>query len=405
MNNSLKGIKVLDLTRVLAGPYCTQMLGDLGADIIKVERPGGGDDTRGFAPPFVKNDKGVETDLSAYFCGANRNKRSITINLSTKEGQELIKKILAECDILVENFKTGTLEKYGLGYHDLKLEFPKLIYCSITGFGQTGPYASRPGYDGLIQAMGGVMALTGEPEGEPMKVGVPIGDLMAGMFASVGILAAVRHQINTGKGQFIDIGMLDTHVAWLANQGMNYLSTDKNPDRLGNQHPNIVPYQVMPTSDGYIVLSIGNDPTFERFCKLSGEEQLIDDPKFKTNADRVSNREFVTNTLNEITKKHTSEWWLLELEKQKIGCGPINTLSEVFSDPHVKARGMIVKMDHAKTGNAPLKLIANPIKMQETPPSYRLSPPLLGEHTEEILSEKIGLSLDEIKILKDQGII
>lgn len=405
MNNSLKGIKVLDLTRVLAGPYCTQMLGDLGADIIKVERPGGGDDTRGFAPPFVKNDDGEETDLSAYFCGANRNKRSITINLSTKEGQGLVKKLLSECDILVENFKTGTLEKYGLGYNNLKSDFPKLIYCSITGFGQTGPYASRPGYDGLIQAMGGVMALTGEPDGEPMKVGVPIGDLMAGMFASVGILAAVRHQINTGEGQFIDIGMLDTHVAWLANQGMNYLSTNKNPDRLGNQHPNIVPYQVMPTSDGYIVLSIGNDPTFERFCKLSGDEQLIDDPKFKTNADRVSNREFVTNTLNEITKKHTSSWWLTELEKQKIGCGPINTLSEVFSDPHVKAREMIVEMDHTKTGKAPLRLIANPIKMQETPPSYRLSPPLLGEHTEEILSEKIGLSLDEIKNLKDKGII
>jgi crotonobetainyl-CoA:carnitine CoA-transferase CaiB-like acyl-CoA transferase len=253
--------------------------------------------------------------------------------------------------------------------------------------------------------MGGVMALTGEPEGEPMKVGVPIGDLMAGMYASVGILAAVRHQINTGEGQFIDIGMLDTHVAWLANQGMNYLSTGKNPARLGNQHPNIVPYQVMPTSDGYIVLSIGNDPTFERFCKLSGDEKLINDPKFKTNAARVSNREFVTNTLNEITKRNTSEWWLTELEKQKIGCGPINTLSEVFSDPHVKAREMIIEMEHAKTGKAPLKLIANPIKMQETPPSYRLSPPLLGEHTEEILSEKIGLSLDEIKILKDQGII
>ncbi len=405
MNNSLKGIKVLDLTRVLAGPYCTQMLGDLGADIIKVERPGGGDDTRGFAPPFVKNDDGEETDLSAYFCGANRNKRSITINLSTKEGQGLVKKLLSECDILVENFKTGTLEKYGLGYNNLKSDFPKLIYCSITGFGQTGPYASRPGYDGLIQAMGGVMALTGELDGEPMKVGVPIGDLMAGMFASVGILAAVRHQINTGEGQFIDIGMLDTHVAWLANQGMNYLSTNKNPARLGNQHPNIVPYQVMPTLDGYIVLSIGNDPTFERFCKLSGDEQLIDDPKFKTNADRVSNREFVTNTLNEITKRHTSSWWLAELEKQKIGCGPINTLSEVFSDPHVKAREMIVEMDHTKTGKASLRLIANPIKMQKTPPSYRLSPPLLGEHTEKILSEKIGLSLDEIKNLKDKGII
>ena len=332
MNNSLEGIKVLDLTRVLAGPYCTQMLGDLGADIIKVERPGGGDDTRGFAPPFVKNDNGEDTDLSAYYCGANRNKKSITINLSEKEGQDLVRKLLSDCDILVENFKTGTLEKYGLGYKDLKKDFPRLIYCSITGFGQTGPYASRPGYDGLIQAMGGVMSLTGDPDGEPMKVGVP-------------------------------------------------------------------------TSDGYIVLSIGNDPTFERFCKLAGEEKLLGDARFKTNADRVSNREFVTNTLNEITKKHKSDWWLTELEKQKIGCGPINTLSEVFSDPHVKAREMVVQMDHKKTGKAPLKLIANPIKMEQTPPTYRMAPPLLGEHTDEILSEKIGLSKSEIINLKDKGII
>ena len=405
MNNSLQGIKVLDLTRVLAGPYCTQMLGDLGADIIKVERPGAGDDTRGFAPPFVKNEDGEETDLSAYYCGANRNKRSITINLSDKEGQNLVRKLLIDCDILVENFKTGTLKKYGLSYNNLKTEFPKLIYCSITGFGQTGPYASRPGYDGLIQAMGGVMALTGDPDGQPMKVGVPIGDLMAGMFASVGILAAVRHQILTGEGQFIDIGMLDTHVAWLANQGMNYLATNKNPERLGNQHPNIVPYQVMPTSDGYIVLSIGNDPTFERFCKLTGEEQLIDDPKFKTNADRVLNREYVTNTLNEVTRKKTSKWWLTELEKEKIGCGPINTLSEVFSDPHVKAREMVVEMKHQKTGEASLKLIANPIKMNETPPTYRMAPPLLGEHTEQILSDNIGLSQSEISELRAKKII
>ena len=228
---------------------------------------------------------------------------------------------------------------------------------------------------------------------------------MAGMFASVGILAAVRHQIKTGEGQFIDIGMLDTHVAWLANQGMNYLSTNENPARLGNQHPNIVPYQVMPTSDGYIVLSIGNDPTFERFCKLAGEDQLIDDPKFKTNADRVSNRDFVTNTLNEVTKKHSSEWWLAELEKQKIGCGPINTLSEVFADPHVKAREMVIEMEHQTTGKAPLKLIANPIKMGQTPPSYRNPPPLLGEHTNQILSDSLGLSEVEIKNLKQKGII
>ena len=405
MNSPLKGLKVLDLTRVLAGPYCTQMLGDLGAEIIKVERPGAGDDTRGFAPPYLKDDNGDDTDLSAYYCGANRNKRSITINLSEKEGQDIVRKLLKNSDILVENFKTGTLAKYGLSYDDLKEEFPRLIFCSITGFGQTGPYASRPGYDGLIQAMGGVMALTGEPNGEPMKVGVPIGDLMAGMFASVGILAAVRHQAETGKGQFIDIGMLDTHVAWLANQGMNYLSTDKNPERLGNQHPNIVPYQVMPTADGYIVLSIGNDPTFQRFCELAGETKLLEDDRFKTNASRVSNREHVTKVLNEITRRKTSNQWLSELEIAKIGCGPINNLSDVFNDPHVISREMVMEMEHSKTGEKPLKLISNPIKMNETPVSYRYAPPLLGEHTNEILKTELNLDEDQIKSLKDKKII
>ena len=405
MNSPLKGLKVLDLTRVLAGPYCTQMLGDLGAEIIKVERPGAGDDTRGFAPPYLRDDNGDDTDLSAYYCGANRNKRSITINLSEKEGQDIVRKLLKNSDILVENFKTGTLAKYGLSYDDLKEEFPRLIFCSITGFGQTGPYASRPGYDGLIQAMGGVMALTGEPNGEPMKVGVPIGDLMAGMFASVGILAAVRHQAETGKGQFIDIGMLDTHVAWLANQGMNYLSTDKNPERLGNQHPNIVPYQVMPTADGYIVLSIGNDPTFQRFCELAGETKLLEDDRFKTNASRVSNREHVTKVLNEVTRRKTSNQWLNELEKVKIGCGPINNLSDVFNDPHVISREMVMEMEHSKTGEKPLKLISNPIKMNETPVSYRYAPPLLGEHTDEILKAELNLNEDQIKSLKDSKII
>ena len=405
MNSPLKGIKILDLTRVLAGPYCTQLLGDLGAEIIKIERPESGDDTRGFAPPFLKDENGEETDLSAYYCGANRNKKSITINLSEKDGQELVKKMLKDCDILVENFKTGTLKKYGLSYDDLKENFPRLIFCSITGFGQTGPYSLRPGYDGLIQAMGGVMGLTGDPEGEPMKVGVPIGDLMAGMFASVGILAAVKHQVDTGKGQFIDIGMLDTHVAWLANQGMNYLSTDKNPQRLGNQHPNIVPYQVMPTSDGFIVLSIGNDPTFERFCKLANEEKLLEDERFKTNASRVSNREYVTEVLNNVTKKRDSKTWLKELEEAKIGCGPINNLSEVFNDPHVLSREMIIEIKHSKTGKKPLKLIANPIKMTETPVSYRYPPPLLGEHTDEILTQHLKLTIEDIKNLKDKGIV
>lgn len=404
MKGPLDGLKVFDLTRVLAGPHCTQLLGDLGAEVIKIERPGAGDDTRGFAPPYQRDDKGEETSESAYFTGANRNKRSITINLSSPEGQALARKLMADCDILVENFKTGTLERYGLGYEQLKSEFPRLIYCSITGFGQTGPYAPRPGYDGLIQAMGGVMGLTGVPDGEPMKVGVPIGDLMAGMYAAVGILAAVRHQSETGKGQFIDIGMLDTHVGWLANQGMNYLATGENPERLGNQHPNIVPYQVMPTADGYIVLSVGNDPTFERFCKVASCEELLSDDRFKTNADRVSNRDHVTETLNEILRKHPSAWWLERLEAEKIGCGPINTLEQVFDDPHVKAREMVIEMDHPATGSAPLKLIANPIKFSETPPTYRQAPPMLGQHTDDILDEA-GLSADEIAKLKDDGTI
>ena len=404
MKGPLDGIKVFDLTRVLAGPHCTQLLGDLGAEVIKVERPGSGDDTRGFAPPYQSNDKGAETSESAYYTGANRNKRSITINLSTPEGQALAKKLMADCDILVENFKTGTLERYGLGYDQLKSEFPRLIYCSVTGFGQSGPYAARPGYDGLIQAMGGVMSLTGVPDGEPMKVAVPICDLMAGMYATVGILAAVRHQSETGEGQFIDIGMLDTHIGWLANQGMNYLATGENPDRIGNMHPNILPYQVMPTADGYIVLSVGNDPTFERFCKLAECEELLEDVRFQTNAARVSNRDFVTKTLNEITSNKSSEWWLTELEKEKIGCGPINNLDQVFADPHVKARDMVVEMDHPAMGNKPIKLIANPIKLSKTPPTYREAPPLLGQHTDEILGEA-GLSIDEIAKLKENGTV
>ena len=404
MKGPLDGIKVFDLTRVLAGPHCTQILGDLGAEVIKVERPGSGDDTRGFAPPYQSNDKGEQTSESAYYTGANRNKRSITINLSTPEGQALAKKLMADCDILVENFKTGTLERYGLGYDQLKSEFPRLIYCSVTGFGQTGPYAARPGYDGLIQAMGGVMSLTGVPDGEPMKVAVPICDLMAGMYATVGILAAVRHQSETGEGQFIDIGMLDTHIGWLANQGMNYLATGENPDRIGNMHPNILPYQVMPTADGYIVLSVGNDPTFERFCKLAECEELLEDERFQTNAARVSNRDFVTKTLNEITSNKSSEWWLTELEKEKIGCGPINNLDQVFADPHVKARDMVVEMDHPAMGKKPIKLIANPIKLSKTPPTYREAPPLLGQHTDEILGEA-GLSIDEIAKLKENGTV
>ncbi|MCO6415679.1 CoA transferase [Siccirubricoccus sp. KC 17139] len=394
----LSGLRVLDLTRVLAGPTCTQMLGDLGAEVIKIERPEAGDDTRGFAPPFVP-----KTKESAYFVGVNRNKKSVTLDIAKPEGQAVILKLLESCDILVENFKVGALAKYGLGYEQLAAKFPRLIYCSITGFGQTGPYAPRPGYDALIQAMGGVMSLTGEPKGSPQKVGVPVADLFAGLYGCIGILAAVNHRHATGEGQQIDIGMLDTHVAWLANQGMNYLATGENPPRLGNQHPNIAPYQEFPTKDGYIILAVGNDPTFERFCKAFGQEHLLSDPRFATNPIRVQNRDLVTETLTPVMQSKTTAEWITALEAQKIGCGPINTLKDVFSDPHVQARNMVVEMPHAS--GETVQVIANPVKLSRTPPSYRSAAPVLGQHTQEVLREVVGMSEAEIAGLKEKGIL
>ena len=393
----LKGLRVVDLTRVLAGPTCTQMLGDLGAEVIKIERPEAGDDTRGFAPPFMPN-----TRESAYFVGVNRNKKSITLDIAKPEAQAIVHKLLENADILVENFKVGALAKYGLGYEQLKEKYPGLIYCSITGFGQTGPYAPRPGYDALIQAMGGVMSLTGEIEGEPQKVGIPVADLFAGLYGTIGILAALRHKQETGQGQQIDIGMLDTHVAWLANQGMNYLATGQNPPRLSNQHPNIVPYQVFPTADGYMVLSIGNDPTFERFCKNFGLEHLLADERYATNAARVQNRALVTDTLTAVTKTMPTDEWISKLEALKIGCGPINTLDRVFADPHVQAREMLVKMDHAS--GQEVTVIANPVKLSVTPPDYRSAAPVLGQHTEEVLAS-LGMSTAEIEKLKADKIV
>jgi crotonobetainyl-CoA:carnitine CoA-transferase CaiB-like acyl-CoA transferase len=394
----LTGLRVLDLTRVLAGPTCTQMLGDLGAEVIKIERPEAGDDTRGFAPPFVPN-----TKESAYFVGVNRNKKSVTLDIAKPEGQAIIHKLLEHCDILVENFKVGALAKYGLGYEQLAKTHPRLIYCSITGFGQTGPYAPRPGYDALIQAMGGVMSLTGEPNGSPQKVGVPVADLFAGLYGCIGILAAVNHRNNTGQGQQIDIGMLDTHVAWLANQGMNYLATGENPARLGNQHPNIAPYQEFPTKDGYLILAVGNDPTFERFCKAFGQEALLADPRFATNPIRVQNRQLVTDTLTPVMKSKTTAEWIDALEALKIGCGPINTLEQVFADPHVQAREMVVEMAHGS--GETVKVIANPVKLSATPPSYRSPPPVLGEHTEDVLASVLKMSASDIAALREKGIL
>ena len=394
----LKGLKVFDLTRVLAGPTCAQMLGDLGADVIKIEKPGSGDDTRGFAPPYMPG-----TQESAYFIGVNRNKRSVTLDIAQPEGQAIARQLIAQCDILVENLKVGALAKYGLGYEALHAAFPGLIYCSITGFGQTGPYAPRPGYDSLIQAMGGVMSLTGEPDGLPQKVGVPVADLFAGLYGCIGILAALRHRDATGQGQQIDIGMLDTHVAWLANQGMNYLASGENPARLGNQHPNIVPYQVFPTADGHIVLSIGNDPTFKRFCEAFALTHLLEDDRFASNAARVRNRRLVTDTLAPVMEQHQTTWWVDKLEALKIGCGPINKLSEVFADPHVVARETVRTMVHSS--GQMVKVIANPVRLSETPADYRVAPPLLGEHTDAVLAERLGLDAAALAALRDKGVI
>ena len=404
MNGALQGVRVLDLTQMMSGPYCTQMLGDLGADVIKIERPGAGDDTRRFAPPFMAGPDGGDSSESAYFMSANRNKRSVEVDLTSETGQALVRELAMKADVIVENFKTGNLAKYGLGYDDLKDENPKLVYCSITGFGQTGPYAARPGYDFLIQGMGGIMSLTGEAEGEPQKVGVPIADIMSGMFAGVAVNAALRHAAVTGQGQYIDIGMLDTQVAWLVNQGMNFLHSGQ-AERLGNAHPNIVPYQVFETADGHIVVAVGNDTQFRTFAGIIGEPELADQPLFATNDSRVRNRDEVVAHLQAIMKTQTSAHWLAELEANKIGCGPINTLDQVFEDPHVKAREMVVNVPHPLAGPDGAQLIASPLKLSETPVQYRHHPPLLGQHTDEVLREVLGYDDNRIAELRDAGAI
>jgi crotonobetainyl-CoA:carnitine CoA-transferase CaiB-like acyl-CoA transferase len=400
----LHGVRVLDLTRILAGPFCTQMLGDLGAEVIKIERPRIGDDTRKFAPPFLKDEQGKETSESAYFLSTNRNKKSVTIDYTKPDGQKLIKRLIAKSDVVVENFKTGTLQKYGLSYEHLKDDNPRLVYCSITGFGQTGPYADRPGYDFLIQGMGGVMSVTGELDGSPQKVGVSIADLMTGMYSAVAVNAAVYRAQVSGEGQFIDIGMLDTHVAWLANVGMNYLHGGLL-GRLGNDHPNIVPYRPFKTSDGEIIIVVGNDDQFVRFCDIAGCSELLKDPRFKTNEMRVRNREYVASILDPIVAARPSAFWLEQLEARSIGCGPINNLEQVFNDPQVIARGMVHEMKHPVNGGTTARLLASPMKLSGTPVTYRQAPPLLGEHTTEVMSEVLGLDASEIRKLCDLGVL
>lgn len=392
----LEGIKVLDLSRVLAGPYCTMMLGDLGADVIKVERPGEGDETREWGPPDAAGE-------SAYYLCVNRNKRGITVDLKAPEGREIIKKLAARSDIIIENYKVGTLARLGLGYEDIKKINPGIIYCSITGFGQYGPYKDRPGYDFIIQGMGGIMSITGDPDGPPMKVGVAIVDITAGLFACSSILAALYYREKTGLGQYIDISLLDSVVAWLANVGSNYLISGELPKRYGNAHPNIVPYEPFQAKDGvWIALGVGNDRQWRDFCRLAGLEHLADDPRFATNPQRVIHRKELIPIIAEKMKERTSDEWLEELDKLKIPCGPINTLDRVFSDPQVQARGMVAEVPHPKAGK--VKLVASPMKFSLTPCIVERHPPLLGEHTEEVLKE-LGYSDDEIKSLREKGVI
>jgi crotonobetainyl-CoA:carnitine CoA-transferase CaiB-like acyl-CoA transferase len=406
MPSPLDGLRVFDLARILAGPTATQLLGDLGADVIKIERPGAGDDTRKWGPPYLAGRDGADTGEAAYYLSSNRNKRSVTIDVSKPEGATLARRLIAACDIFVENFKVGDMARYGLSYADLRSEFPRLIYCSITGFGQTGPYAPRAGYDMLAQGLGGVMSVTGETDGPPLKVGVGIADVMCGMYATVAILAALHHREKTGEGQYIDLSLLDTQVAWLINVGLNYLVSGQVPGRVGNRHPNIVPYDVLATKDGrHVILAVGNDRQFAKFCKFAGAPALSDDPRFKTNDGRVRNRRALYDLLPEIVRGKTQEEWIDGLAAVGVPCSPVNTIDQVFADPQVQARGMKVSMPHPLSASGLVDLIANPIKYSATPVTYRLAPPYLGQHTDEVLRELLRMPDSEIAALRSAGAI
>ncbi|HKF63774.1 MAG TPA: CaiB/BaiF CoA-transferase family protein [Dongiaceae bacterium] len=405
MPGPLDGIRVFDLARILAGPTCTQLLGDLGADVIKIERPGAGDDTRKWGPPYVTDKAGKDTGESAYYLSSNRNKRSLAIDIAKPAGQALAKRLIAKCDIMVENFKVGDMARYGLSYADLKAANPRLIYCSITGFGQTGPYAPRAGYDMLAQGLGGIMSVTGEPDRPPMKVGVGIADIMCGMYAASAILAALHHRDRTGEGQYIDLSLLDTQVAWLANVGLNYLTSGEVPQRLGNEHPNIVPYNVMAAADGHVILAVGNDSQFAKFCEFAGAPDLAGDPRFATNEKRVANRRALYALLEPVLKLKPQHDWVAGLAKLGVPCSPVNTVEQVFDDPQIKAREMRLSMPHALAGKGTVDLIANPIRFSATPVAYRQAPPFLGQHSEEVLRELLGLDEAGIAQLRRDGAI
>ena len=407
MTGTLPHIRVLDLSRILAGPWAAQVLGDLGADVVKVENPQAGDDTRSWGPPYIADGDGATPPDAAYFTCTNRNKRSVCIDFTRPEGQALVRDLAAGSDVLIENYKVGGLARHGLDYPALRAVNPRLIYCSITGFGQTGPYAARPGYDFLIQGMGGLMSLTGrpddEPGGGPMKAGVALADILTGLYASTSILAALARREITGTGQHIDLALLDVQVACLANQAMNHLHTHANPKRLGNAHPNVVPYQDFPTEDGDMILAVGNDGQFARLCTALDLPGLADDERYRTNAARVAHRATLIPQLRRATVQRTTDDWIGRLEAAGVPCGPVNTLDRVFRDPQVLARGMRFDMDHPTAGTLPL--VASPIRLSDTPVSYRQPPPTLGQHTAAVLAERLGLDDASLARLTADGVI
>lgn len=404
---ALSHIRVLDLTRVLAGPWCTQTLADLGADVIKIERPGQGDDTRQWGPPYARDATGQDTTEAAFYLAVNRNKRSVTLDISTPEGQELVRRLVAQCDVLVENFKVGDMQRYGLDYESLRGDHPSRIYCSITGFGQTGPYAPRAGYDFIVQGMGGFMSVTGERDGQPgaspQKAGVAIADLFTGAHATIAILAALNHMERTGQGQHLDICLLDTQVAMMANMATNYLATGRPPARWGNAHPNIVPYQVFKVADGWVIVACGNDGQFRKLTQVAGQPELADDPRFATNPARVRHRDQLVPLLQELMIQHPRDEWIRLLEEVGVPCGPINDMADVFQDPQVLAREMRQDLPHPIAGQ--VSVPGSALKLSATPVTYRSAPPLLGQHTQEVLQSLVALSDGELDALKTRHII